>query len=147
MPHPSEWRQHFICFSRRRRFFFLRSTLKLRAHFSRPTTKYSHDAPNQGERITKFFRFEAAEEEALSPEAQIHFGTHLSPPPCGLLICPSVHTRCSQSTHRDLVCLTDGCFCFVQREKKRENKSGLSRQTSRLTCVCRSGLICRTWNG
>lgn len=49
-----------------------------------------------------FLRFEAAEEEAaLSPEAQIHFGTHLS---CGLLICPTVHTRCSQSTHRDLVC-------------------------------------------
>lgn len=132
MPYPSEWRQHFICFSRRQMIFFFSNevyTLKLPAHISTAQSPNivttlrikARGLPNI------FLRFEAAEEEAaLSPEAQIHFGTHLYLVGCWS-VRPCTHVVLNQQPEI-LFALTDGC-CFravgENKKKKRKQERGL----------------------
>ena len=102
------------------------TTLKLRALFYRPTTKYSHGASIKA----RGFQIFSAH---IAPEAQIHL-RHTSSP---LASCWSVQpcTRCSQSTHTHtgFVYLTDS-FVFLRAAGKRENKSGPVKRLVWRTC-------------
>jgi hypothetical protein len=110
------------------------TTLKLRALFYRPTTKYSHGASIKA----RGFQIFSAH---IAPEAQIHL-RHTSSP---LASCWSVQpcTRCSQSTHTHRFCLLDWLFCFSSSSGKERKTSAVPSNDSFDVRVV-LGLICRT---
>ena len=105
------------------------TTLKLRALFYRPTTKYSHGASIKARGFPIFSAH-------IAPEAQIHL-RHTSYPLRVVDLSNRAHVVLNQHTHR--FCLLDWLFCFSSCSGK-ERKQEWSAFDVRVVL----GLICRT---